>query len=200
MTPPSRRPWTQHLLAVAAALHVLVVVGTGLGTAPTRDGPTDRTALAHWSLGSETVEDALVRVGARWNAGRRALLTATGPYARCCGTRQFWGMFAGTYRRSSRIEVAVKGPDGWRDVYVEGQTRDAVYGFYRFRHLARRIKSDRRDGLWTRFVASAGARALAEHEAASAARVRVVAATIPKPGSGEGRRYTRVVKSGEVAR
>jgi hypothetical protein len=189
-----------HALAAGVALHLLFVVITGIGHAPTFESKSDRNALAHASVGNDAVAERMASVGAGWNRFRDGVADLTHPYARYCGTYQTWRMFAGTQRHSLRIEVAVRVEGGWEALWIEGLNPDPVARHYRFRHLSRHLKRSSKNRLWDRYAKSVGARALLAVPAADEVRVRVMRARIPRPGEGSGLLFDHEVKASVVRR
>ncbi|MCP4871046.1 MAG: hypothetical protein GY898_20255 [Proteobacteria bacterium] len=174
--------WGEHALAAFVAVHLLLIGITGIGDAPTRESRSDRATLKHLAFDNDAIEDRIVASSERWNRFRGSVVRATKPYARCCGTYQMWRMFAGTHRHASRIELAVRIDGDWQTVWAEGADADPVIDYYRFRHYRRRLKGKKKDRRWSTFATRAAERTLAEHPDADEVRVRVMLATIPRPG------------------
>lgn len=192
----------EHLLALLIALHLVVIGITGIGEAPTPQSKSDRTTLKHLSGGDEAVVDRIVAVSTAWNSFRDGVATAARPYTRTVGTSQSWRMFAGTQRHSVRVEIAVRDRPGapWVTVWREGTDPDRVLNQYRFRHYLRRVKRASTDRRWRAFAAWAGARTLATSPDAEAVRIRVMKASIPRPGAAARPSYDDEVKSTVVRR
>ncbi len=152
--------WRDHLIGVAVAVHLALVVTVGLGRTQPYPGP-------------------FVAVSSAWNSWHRASRPVLRRYGELMGPKQSWAMFSGVGRMSSVTHIEVRTKDGWEPVFVERsdahEWRRLAFDHYLWRELLNLFGRTREPGIiYPRFTNWVAEEAVEAFPDACWVRVRVM--------------------------